>query len=51
MGLLIDFFLEKAYNAFEDQKTYGFSKELMPALVPYFFGGFYGEYFEFTGWN
>ena len=28
--------MKKAYNVFEDQKTYGFSKELMPALVPYF---------------
>ena len=37
---MIDFFLEKAYNAFEDQKTYGFSKELMPALVPYFLEAF-----------
>ena len=32
--------MEKAYNAFEDQKTYGFSKELMPALVPYFLEAF-----------
>ena len=30
----------KAYNVFEDQKTYGFSKELMPALVPYFLEAF-----------
>jgi hypothetical protein len=32
--------LKKAYNVFEDQKTYGFSKELMPALVPYFLEAF-----------
>ena len=32
--------MKKAYNVFEDQKTYGFSKELMPALVPYFLEAF-----------
>lgn len=49
MGRLIDFF-EKAYNVFEDQKHMVFQGT--DACIGFlFFGGFYGEYFEFTGWN